>query len=135
VVYKKDSERTRYRRQKYWKEASQGSVNIGSFFTLKSSQLMSKSEMHVNMDDVTLQPDPAEEMAVELGLDVLDFCIDQLEDDCAMIMFDMEFDKNEFEVSEDNCHVRIKLTNLSGTDCRNQCRSCINRSSRCYCRF
>jgi hypothetical protein len=102
VVYKKDSKRTHYRSQKYWKEASQGSVNIGSFFALKSSQLMSKSEMHVNMDDVTLQPDPAEEMAVELGLDVLDFCIDQLEDNCAMIMSDMEVDENEFEVSEDN---------------------------------
>jgi hypothetical protein len=117
VVYRKDSKRTCYHRQKYWKEASQGSVNIGSFFALKSSQLMPKSEMHVNMDDVTLQPDPVEEMAVELGLDVLDFCIDQLEDDCAAIMSDMEVDENEFEVSEDNSNARIKLTNLSGTDC------------------
>lgn len=117
MVYRKDSERTHYRHQKYWKEASQGSVNIGSFFTLKSSQLMPKSEMHVNMDDVTLQPDPVQEMAVELGLDILDFCIDQLEDDCAAISSDMEVDENEFEVSEDNCNARIKLNDLSGTDC------------------
>jgi len=47
-------------------EASQGSGNIGSFSTLKSSQLMLKLEMHVNMDDVTLQPDPVKEMAVDL---------------------------------------------------------------------
>ena len=68
---------------------------------------MPKLEMRVNMDNVTLQPDPVEEMAVELGLDVLDFCIGQLEDDCAAIRSDMEVDENEFEVSEDNCNVRI----------------------------
>jgi hypothetical protein len=113
VVYRKDSERTHYRRQKYWKEASQGSANIGSFFTTKSLQLMPKSEMNVNIDDVTLQPNPAEEMAVELGLDVLDFCISQLEDDCTMIMSDTEVDENEFEVSAKIIVTRkSKLTNL-----------------------
>ena len=117
VVYTKDSERTQYHRQKYWKETSQGSVNIQFFLTQKCSQLMPKLEMHVNMDDVTLQPDLVKEMAVELGLDVLDFCIDQLGDDCGMIMSDMEVDENKFEVSEDNCDGIIKLTNFSGTDC------------------
>jgi hypothetical protein len=113
MVYRKDSERTHYRRQKYWKEASQGCANIGSFFMTKSLQLMPKSEMNVNIDDVTLQPNPAEEMAVELGLDVLDFCISQLEDDCTMIMSDTEVDENEFEVSAKIIVMRkSKLTNL-----------------------
>ncbi len=71
---------------------------------------MPKSEMHVNMEDVTLQPNPVEEMAVELRLDVLDFCLEQLEDDCAVTMSDMEIDENELEVSKDSCNVRIKLT-------------------------
>ena len=35
--------------------------------------------MHMKIDNVTLQPDPVNEMAAKLGLDVLDFCIDQLE--------------------------------------------------------
>ena len=117
MVYRKDSERTHYCHQKYWKEASQGSADIGSFFTLKSLQLMPKSEMRMKMDDVTLQPDPVKEMAVELGLDLLDFCINQLEDDCATIMPDMEVDENEFKVSVRITDVRIELTNLSGTDC------------------
>ena len=60
---------------------------------------MPKLEMNVNIDDMTLQPNPAEEMAVELGLDVLDFCISQLEDDCTIIMSDTEVDENEFKVS------------------------------------
>jgi hypothetical protein len=91
--------RTHYHHQKYWKEASQGSVNIGALSALKSSQLIPKLEIHVKIDDVTLQPDPVEEMAVELGLDLLDFCIDQLEDDCVMILSDMEVDENELKVS------------------------------------
>jgi hypothetical protein len=62
---------------------------------------MPRSEMRVNMDNMMLQPDPVEEMAAELGLDVLDFCIDQLEDNCATTMSDMEIDENEFKVSED----------------------------------
>ena len=37
---------------------------------------MLKSDMHVNINDILLQPDPVEEMVVELGLDFLDFCID-----------------------------------------------------------
>ena len=78
---------------------------------------MPKSEMHMKMYDVTLQPDPVNEMAVKLGLDVLDFCIDQLEDDYAMIMPDMEVDENKFEVSVKITNARIKLTNLLGTDC------------------
>jgi len=98
VVYRKDSERTHYHHQKYWKEASQGSADIGFFFVLKSLWLMPKSEMYMKTDDMTLQPDPVEQMAVELGLDILDFCIDQLEDDCG-IMSDMEVDEDEFEVS------------------------------------
>jgi hypothetical protein len=74
---------------------------------------MPKSEMNVNIDDVTLQPNPAEEMAVELGLDVLDFCISQLEDDCTMIMSDTEVDENEFKVSAKIIVMRkSKLTNL-----------------------
>ena len=40
--YQKDSKRTHYYCQKYWKEASQGSGDIGSFFTLKFLQLMPK---------------------------------------------------------------------------------------------
>jgi len=71
---------------------------------------MPKSEIHVNMEDVMLQPNPVEEMAVELRLDVLDFCLEQLEDDCAVTMSDMEIDENELEVSKDSCNVRIKLT-------------------------
>ncbi|KAF8521999.1 hypothetical protein JB92DRAFT_3094311 [Gautieria morchelliformis] len=94
VVYRKDSERTHFCRQKYWKEASQGSADIGSFFVPKPSQLIPKSQLHVNIEDVTLQPDPVEEMAVDLGLDILDFCIDQLEDDHAIIS---DMDENEFE--------------------------------------
>ena len=35
--------------------------------------------MHMKMDNIILQPDPVNEMAVKLGLDVLNFCIDQLE--------------------------------------------------------
>ncbi|KAF8469898.1 hypothetical protein JB92DRAFT_2838459 [Gautieria morchelliformis] len=97
VVYRKDSEQTHFRCQKYWKEASQGSADIGSFFMPKPLHLMPKSQLHVNIEDVTLQPDPVEEMAVDLGLDILDFCIDQLEDEHAMIMSDMEVDENEFE--------------------------------------
>ena len=34
-----------------------------------------------------------------------------------MIMPDMEVDENEFEVSVKITDARIKLTNLSGTDC------------------
>ena len=113
MIYRKDSERTHYCHQKYWKEASQGCANIGSFFMTKSLQLMLKLEMNVNIDDMTLQPNPAEEMAVELGLDVLDFCISQLEDDCTMIMSDTEVDGNEFEVSVKIIVTRkSKLTNL-----------------------
>ncbi|KAF8496042.1 hypothetical protein JB92DRAFT_3146870 [Gautieria morchelliformis] len=97
MVYRNDSERTHFHRQKYWKEASQGSADIGSFFVPKPSQLMLKLQLHVNIEDVMLQPDPVEEMVVDLGLDILDFCIDQLEDDHAMIMSYMEVDENEFE--------------------------------------
>ena len=82
-----------------------------------------------------LQPDPVKEIAVELWLDLLDFCINQLEDDCAMIMPDMEVDENKFEVSVKITDARIELTNLSGTDCWNWCRSCIKISSWCCHRF
>ena len=56
---------------------------------------MPKSEMHANMEDVTLQHNPVEEMAVELGLDVLDFYLEQIEDDCPATMSDMEIHENE----------------------------------------
>jgi hypothetical protein len=60
------------------------------------------------MDNMMLQPDPVEEMAVELGLDILDFCINQLEDNCATTnlstMSDMDIDENEFKVSKDTVH-------------------------------
>ncbi|KAH9993517.1 hypothetical protein BJV74DRAFT_795601 [Russula compacta] len=46
-IYTNDSERTHYCHQKYWREASQGCVNIKTFFTPKSSQLMPKSDMHL----------------------------------------------------------------------------------------
>ena len=35
--------------------------------------------MHMKMDNVILQPDPVNGMAVKLRLDVLNFSIDQLE--------------------------------------------------------
>jgi hypothetical protein len=131
VVYRKDSERTCYRHRKYWREASQGCANIESFFALKLSQLMARSEMRVHLNNMILQPNPVEEMAVDLGLDVLDFCIDQLEDNdnYAVTMSDMEVDENEFEVSKDKDNTRIKLTDLLETDCRNQRGACKDRTS------
>ena len=40
-----------------------------------------------------------------------------MQDDCAMIMPDMEVDENKFKVSVRITDVRIELTNLSGTGC------------------
>ena len=56
-----------------------------------------------------LQPNPVEEMVVELGLDVLDFALNS-QKMTAMTMSDMEIDENVLEVSKDSCNVRIKLT-------------------------
>ena len=82
---------------------------------------MPKSDMHVNINDILLQPDPVEEMVVKLGLDFLDFCIDQLEDDCAVTASDMdlEINENKFKVSEGivNPIQKVNLPTIDGTDC------------------
>ena len=82
---------------------------------------MLKSDIHININDILLQPNPVEEMVVKLGLDFLDFCVDQLEDDCAVTVSDMdlEIDENKFKVSEGIVNViqKVNLPTINGTDC------------------
>ena len=77
VVYTGESQATKFCCQSYWRKAQSGCGTLNSF--LINPELMSEGESYcVEMDD--LQADPVDEIAVEVGLDLIDFCIGQLKD-------------------------------------------------------
>jgi len=100
-VYTGESRATKFRHKSYWKKASDGCSNITDFFSVSHAlipiehnwaywqqkqlkaqspdlQMMSDDEIY-NTDNDDLKTDPANEFMIEMGLDLLDFCLEHME--------------------------------------------------------
>lgn len=76
------------------------------------------------METDDLQADPVGELEAEIGLDLMDFCIGQLEDECGTESQELgDGELSEFEVSAREIYgARNELTVMLVTVCRK--RSC-----------
>jgi hypothetical protein len=113
VRYNGDSRTTAWRRQKKWKKASGGCEKMDSYF--QRIQLMRTGEVYDEEED--LMEDPDGYLASEVGIDLLDFCVDYLETSDDEGAEDNWVDEDELQVSLPFSErlYEVKLTSSVGT--------------------
>jgi hypothetical protein len=111
--YNGDSRTTAWRQQKKWKKASGGCEKMDSYF--QRIQLMRTGEVYDEEED--LMEDPDDYLASEVGIDLLDFCVDYLETSDDEGAEDNWVDEDELQVSLPFSErlYEVKLTSSMGT--------------------